>query len=310
MDIAYAIELAQGGLSTLLTLVMGNAGFFPQVTLKGLTFSTSPKTLGLKGPKFGVNGIRELVGVNKGPICATALKPLGASSEELASIAYEMAAGGIEIIKEDDSMSTQFFAPLEDRVRKCADAIQDANAKYGTKTLYAPNLSGAIDSLSERAHKVKELGANAVMVIPGVVGYDAIRWLRDDDGLGLPIISHSAWLGGMCREPFPALSLSVAFGDLNRLAGSDMAIMPGTHGRFGLSENECRNTTTQLTCLSDLKPVLPSPGGGITPDTIKDVIPIFGESCAPLISGALFMGSDGLRASCQRFREEINRLRD
>ena len=51
------------------------------------------------GAKFGIAGLRELLGVPDHPLLCTALKPMGKSSEEFAKMAYCFARGGIDIIK-------------------------------------------------------------------------------------------------------------------------------------------------------------------------------------------------------------------
>lgn len=47
------------------------------------------------GPRFGVEGLRQLCGVCSGPLVCTALKPMGKCTAELAAIAYAFAKGGI-----------------------------------------------------------------------------------------------------------------------------------------------------------------------------------------------------------------------
>lgn len=51
------------------------------------------------GAKFGIAGLRELLGVPASPLLCTALKPMGKSSDEFAKMAYYFARGGIDIIK-------------------------------------------------------------------------------------------------------------------------------------------------------------------------------------------------------------------
>ena len=81
------------------------------------------------GPKFGVEGLRRLVGVPRGPMIMTALKPMGSSTAELARMAYEFAKGGIDIIKDDHGLADQPYSPYDERVRACAAAVARANAE-------------------------------------------------------------------------------------------------------------------------------------------------------------------------------------
>ena len=82
-----------------------------------------------------------MLGVKKGALLMTALKPMGSSAEELAEFAYKFALGGIDIIKDDHGLADQPYAPFEERVRKCSDAVRRANVITGRRCVYAPCLN-------------------------------------------------------------------------------------------------------------------------------------------------------------------------
>ena len=79
-----------------------------------------------RGPRFGVRGLRKLLSVKYGPLLMTALKPMGTSSDKLAEMAFAFALGGIDIIKDDHGLANQVYAPFEERVTKCAQAVRRA----------------------------------------------------------------------------------------------------------------------------------------------------------------------------------------
>ncbi|PSM16790.1 RuBisCO large subunit C-terminal-like domain-containing protein [Nitratireductor sp. StC3] len=306
--ISYAGELGEGGLPVLLTLVMGNAGFFPQVELVDLVL---PERFGeaLPGPRFGTAGVRALAGRPHGPLTGTALKPLGAGPQELARIAGAMARGGIEILKEDDGLSAQPFARFEERVQRCADAVAEANAQTGSKCLYFPNVSGALDGLLERALRAQELGAGGLELLPGPMGLDAVRMLSAHPDITVPVAVHSAWQGALCRPPNPALSLAMAFGVLPRLAGADISIMPCFGGRFGLSRVACGETGTALRrAQGGRRTALSMPGGGVTLDGLAALAEVYGADTVLLLSGALFAGGRRLEDTCRIFAERTRAL--
>lgn len=86
----------------MLSTVIGNISSSGKVKLLDLSFPES--FLGqFKGPKFGVNGIRELLGVWDRPLLNNMIKPCtGLDPEETAKLAYEAAVGGVDIIKDDE----------------------------------------------------------------------------------------------------------------------------------------------------------------------------------------------------------------
>lgn len=307
-SISYAEELASGGFTTLLNLLMGNAGFWPGVELVDLALPESMLRQ-LRGPRFGVEGLRRLTGVALGPLGATALKPLGASAAELAAIAADLAMGGIDILKEDDGISTQVFAPFAERVERCAAAVAEANQRRSGNTLYVPNITGPLETLVERALFAQAKGATGVEILPGMTSLDSIRMLAATPGFALPIIAHCSWQGALSRPPNAAVSMPLVFGLLPRLAGADLSITVSFGGRFQLSREDCAATARALTrSLPPLRPAVPMPGGGMTVDRLSDIITVFGNDTALLVSGALFRAAD-LRGSVERYMDAVRALR-
>ncbi len=70
-----------------------------------------------KGPKYGIEGVRELTGVNDRPLVGTIIKPkLGLVTKDHAQVAYESWYGGCDVVKDDENLSSQRFNPFEERV--------------------------------------------------------------------------------------------------------------------------------------------------------------------------------------------------
>ena len=303
--ISYADEMAGGSLPTLLGHVMGNASFFSGVELVDLDLSPAARSF-LPGPRFGVEGIRRLVGRPTGLLSGTALKPMGASSAELAEIAAGFARGGLDVVKEDDGLNNQSTAPFRERVARCAQSVRDVNEKTGGMTLYVANITGPVDELLDRARFAKAAGAGGVEIIPGLVGLDALRMVSAADDVGLPVFSHSGWNGALSRHGSPAMAFAVAHSLLPRLAGADVSIAPTFRGRFGLTEEECRDAAKQLLRdIPGIRPSLAMPGGGIGMNDIGAIADVYGEDCIVLISGVLFQPGASLEARCMQFAERV-----
>lgn len=141
------------------------------------------------------------------------VKPsLGLSPAEVATTAAALAAGGVDLVKDDELLGDPEWCPLEERVRAVAAAIPK-------ETRYAANVSGPVDSLLARAEVAVELGAGALMVNAFVQGVDSIRALRAAN-LGVPIFAHRVGAALWTRAP----DLGVAPGviaELTRLCGAD-----------------------------------------------------------------------------------------
>lgn len=175
------------------------------------------------GPKFGVAGIRELLGQEVGgkPLVALLLKPnTGQPSEHYARFAKEAALGGVNYIKEDELQLNHPACPLLDRVRKIRMALDEAQEQTGEKVLYAPNVTaGSQAQIIENAQRVVELGADAVMINVMQAGLDSLRLLRLAE-IGAPIHIHRAGHDNYSRGDVGVdlLVLTKAY----RLGGADL----------------------------------------------------------------------------------------
>lgn len=306
-QISYAQELVGGELTQLLNVVFGNSSIKPGIQVTGIRL-TDALLDDFKGPRYGVEGIRERTGVYGRPLLFTALKPLGLSSGDLADIARCCAENGIDVIKDDHGLANQSFAPFRERVSLCAQAVRSANAKTGRRVMYVPNITTSADRLRSHALFAKEQGAGGLMVAPGLVGLDAMKCIAEDDEIGLPVFAHPAFLGSYAVGPYGVHS-QVLFGTLMRLAGADVSIFPNFGGRFPLTERECLGIARQgREALGGLRTVFPAPAGGMTFDRIPEMIEKYGNDLMLLIGGGLFRHGPDLAANCRDFLRLAERL--
>jgi ribulose-bisphosphate carboxylase large chain len=288
--ISYAVEVAGGELPQLLNLLFGNSSIKPSVRLHRI--EPAPGAFaGYRGPRFGQEGLRALLGVPHRPLLMTALKPLGLDVRALAELAYRYARSGIDMVKDDHGLANQPIAPFGARLDACAAAVARANAETGGRSVYVPNVSGPADAVHARARAAKEAGAGAVLVCPGLVGFDAMRALADDDALALPVISHPAFHGGFVTSPGQGISHHVLYGSLQRLAGADASIFPNVGGRFAFSADECREIAAGCNePFGDLRPAFATPGGGMQLETVPRMRDLYGDQVIYLVGGGLHRG--------------------
>ena len=159
------------------------------------------------------------------PLLCAALKPLGLSPVQLAGVARGFARAGIDIIKDDHSLSDQPSAPFRERVARCQEAVAAANRETGGRALYFPNVTSAPLEMSERAVLARRAGCRGVVVNALPAGLGAVRALAAGDDAGLAIMSHPS-LAGAFFHPHHGIAPAVLLGDLFRLVGSDAVIYP------------------------------------------------------------------------------------
>ena len=327
ITVGYPNDTAGDELTQFLNVVFGNTSLKKGVAVENVTLSPRlhDNTKLFPGPQFGIAGLRKLLRVPRAPLLCTALKPMGKSSQEFADMAYHFAKGGIDIIKDDHGLADQVWAPFEERVRLCAAAVQRANQETGRTSLYCPCLNAPVDQLLPRAFYSQQVGAGAVMVLPGITGWDILRRLAVDPNFSLPILVHPALLGGWLESEDESdgskpdqtslhhphgMAHKFLFGILPRLCGADAVIFPNAGGRFQFTPQECQQVADGCRRpMGRFKDVLPSPAGGMKLHRVDQMRQTFGDDTLFLIGGALLEQGPDLELDAQAFAHSAGRDR-
>ncbi len=309
--ISYHIDAAGRELPQLINVILGNASMLPGVKAIGLLHNADI-TARFPGARFGKDGLRHLTGRKTGGYVCPVIKPQGSSTQTLARMCYLTAVAGADIIKEDHGLSNQDAAPFRERVRACADAVSRANderAQSGdnSRALYFANIGGHGDQVSDLAYYAKEAGAAGILVIPGLLGFDAINRLAQDPDFGLPIMAHPSHLGPYVLSPDHGYSHAMLFGEMMRLAGADISVFPNFGGRFGFTLEECQQIVQACQSTSGIgHSILPSPGGGMTLERLPELKKIYGEDCVYLLGGNLLRFGEQIGDAIRQMRDMLS----
>ena len=139
-----------------------------------------------------------------------------------------------------------------------------------------------------------------------LTGMDAMRTLADDDRIGIPIMSHPAFIGTFVTGAEQGISHYALYGQIMRLAGADASIFPNYGGRFSFSQDACREIAAgSKVLMGEIKTSFPAPGGGMSLGRIDEMIEFYGQDVILLIGGDLHRGEDGLVENTRRFREKV-----
>lgn len=227
-----------------------------------------------EGPVFGLEGVRDLLGVRDRPIFIGVVKPnIGLRPGDFAEIAYQGWVGGLDIAKDDEMLADTNDSPLVERVRLVTEARLRAEHETGRKKIFIANITDEVDRIAELHDAVVARGANTVMINAIPAGISALRALvrRVQAPKRVPIMSHFAGTAVLSRMPDFGIS-SLVLTRLQRLAGADIIGLAGFGERMHCSDDEVlANIAACLKPWGALKPSLPIPGGSDTPETLPRV---------------------------------------
>jgi ribulose-bisphosphate carboxylase large chain len=182
------------------------------------------------GPAFGVAGTRRLAGVDHGPLIGTIVKPsVGLSPEDTASLALQLARGGIDFIKDDELQGNGPHCPFAERVSHVMAALKTHADKTGKLVMYAFNITGEIDEMKRNADLVLAHGGTCLMVSLHSVGLAGLSAIRRH--AALPLHGHRNGWGLYSRSPHIGVSYR-AWQKFWRLAGADHLHVNGLSNKF------------------------------------------------------------------------------
>jgi len=257
----------------LLSAVAGEGVYFvPGIPLIKLLDLRLPDTYlaEFEGPQFGVDGIRDLLGVHGRPVFFGVIKPnIGLPPEPFAGLGYQGWLGGLDVAKDDEMLADAPWCPLERRSALLGEARRRAEVQTGVPKGYLANITDEVERLCDLHDLAVANGANLVLVNTMTLGLSAVRMLRRH--ARVPLIGHFACIAAASRLPCYGIHTRV-FNKLQRLAGLDGVIMPGFGGRMGMDETEVLDGVSA--CLDPMGPFarsLPIPGGSEWAGTLEGI---------------------------------------
>jgi ribulose-bisphosphate carboxylase large chain len=292
-----ACETVGDDAGQLMNMLFGNCSLQPDVELVDVEVPASLASA-FGGPNLGIAGLRQLTGATGRPLTCTALKPVGSTVDRLATLCGSFARAGIDVVKDDHGWADQRSAPFAERVVACQQAVREANAAGGRRTLYAPSLHGTQVQMQRQIERARAQGIAAFLIAPlvcGVATFNALKREHPD----LTFIAHPA-LGGSRIAP-PAL-----LGKLLRLFGADAVIFPNHGGRFTYPAETCQAIARgNRAAWHGLRPSLPVPAGGMSVERVPELKREYGADSMLLIGGSLLVAGERLAERSRAFVEAV-----
>ncbi len=287
----------------LLLSIAGNFFAFPTKTR--LLDVTIPSAVAkrFKGPKYGIEGIRKILGVEKRPLCLQIIKPkMGMTPQQTADQVYQSALGGADLCKDDEMLGELDVCPLEARLEAVLKALAKAEKETGHKTLYMVSITDEVDKINEKARLAVKMGATGLLLAYSA-GLSSLRVLAEDEAAKAPILLHvSHMLGLLPTINFPTLA------KLCRLCGADMMLTPSIWSSIPVAslEESLRVSQTLHAPFYHIKRAWPMPAAGMYPGLMAELVKENGPDIIVPAGGGMLGHPMGYKAGAMAWRQAID----
>lgn len=318
IKIAYPDVNFSKDIPALLVTVFGKLSMDGRIKLIDLTFSDQFMSA-FQGPKFGIQGVRELLNVHDRPLLMSIFKSvIGHDLPALREQFLQQALGRVDLIKDDEILFENPLTPIEKRVETCMSAAREAEQQTGQKLLYAVNVTGKTSGLIDQAKRAIDAGANALLFNVLAYGFDALHELSAHPDITVPIAAHPAMAGALYPSAYYGIDASVLLGKLLRLAGADLVLFPSPYGSVVMPKEEnlairhalVTHKASDYLHLSEaaltLKSSFPVPSAGIHPGLVPLIIQDFGQDVIVNAGGGVHGHPLGTAAGGHAFRQAMD----
>ncbi len=320
VKIAYPLELFEiENIPAILASVAGNVFGMKSVENLRVLDIRLPEDIieAYPGPKYGVQGVREMTGVKDRPFLGTIIKPkLGLPTEMHAKVAYEAWVGGLDIVKDDENLSSQSFNPFEERLAQTLEMKDRAEEETGEKKIYLVNITAPYEEMIRRAELVEEMGNEFVMIDVVIAGFAAVQSYREED-YSMAIHAHRAMHAAITRNPKHGITM-LTLAKIYRLLGVDNLHIGTAVGKMEGTAQEVRGIRAEIQMnpvpaaefrfeqkWRHIKPVLAVASGGLHPGHIPAVVDILGKDIVIQAGGGVHGHPDGTRAGAKAMRQAL-----
>ena len=322
IKIAYPIELFESGnIPQMLSSIAGNIYGMKALDKLRLVDVHFPKKMmrSFKGPRHGIDGIRKIIKIKKRPLTGTIVKPkVGLSPQQHANVAYEAWVGGLDIVKDDENLTSMTFNPFDERIKLTLKARDEAQKKTGEYKMYMPNITADTDEMIRRAEYVKRMGGEYIMIDILTAGFASLQTIRNLN-LGMVIHAHRAGHGAITRDPEHGMTMLV-IAKLARLIGVDQLHIGTVIGKMEGSAIEVSEIEEEIDSefipakrkshhleqsWDRIKPVFPVCSGGLHPGHVPKLLKLMGTNIIAQFGGGCHGHPDGTRSGAMAIRQAV-----
>ncbi|OKY77189.1 MAG: Ribulose 15-bisphosphate carboxylase large subunit RbcL [Candidatus Methanohalarchaeum thermophilum] len=310
IKVAYPPEVFEAGnMPQILSSITGNIYGLEELRRLRLLDVSFPRDLTEKflGPNLGINEIKNRVGAKDRPLVGTIVKPkLGLNSEDHSKVAKKSWKNGLDIVKDDENLTSMQFNEFDERVVKTLEKKHLVEEKTGEKKLYFPNVTAPVSEMKRRADLVIENGGKYVMIDILTAGFSSLQEIRDylekkDRDIG--IHAHRAQHAAYTRLKDHGISM-LSIAKFARLVGVDNLHSGTVIGKMEGQESEVKRIYSFLRSdWYDKKTTIPVASGGLHPGLVPKVVELLGRDIVIQAGGGVHGHPSGTEAGSKALRD-------
>ncbi|MEM5804528.1 MAG: type III ribulose-bisphosphate carboxylase [Candidatus Aenigmatarchaeota archaeon] len=323
--VAYPKELFEpGNMPQIFSSIAGNVFGMKEVENLRLIDVRWPKKImdSFRGPQYGVPGVRKLLRVPKRPLVGTIIKPkLGLDPKEHAKVAYEAWVGGIDMVKDDENLSSQTFNNFYARAIETIRMKERAERETGERKVYICNVTAETREMLKRAKFLRDHGNDYAMVDILTVGWSGLQTLREEmQKLKLVLHGHRAMHAALTRNPKHGVSMRV-LAEAARLVGVDQLHVGTAVGKMEggkadlisiVEDMESQFVKSGKHMMAEkwgrVKPVFAVCSGGLHPGLVRPLVNMLGKDIIIQAGGGVHGYPGGTRAGAAAMRKAVENV--
>ncbi|MDO8624881.1 MAG: type III ribulose-bisphosphate carboxylase [Candidatus Diapherotrites archaeon] len=325
IKVAYPLNnFESGNMSQVYSAIAGNILGMKAVTNIRLMDVTWPKALrdSFPGPQFGMAGVRKMLKIKKRPLLACVPKPkIGMTTKEHAKIGFDVWTGGVDLLKDDENLTSQPFNKFDNRVKECMAQARRAEHITGEVKAGLFNVTAPGKEMDRRAKVVADSGNPYVMVDMLTAGWSSVQGLREECAdLGLALYAHRAFHSAFTRNPRHGVSM-LMIAKTARLIGVDdihvgtgIGKLAGTKPEVlaisrGMQQQKVKVDFKQHLLEQDwgrIRDVIPVSSGGLHPGNIPEVLGLLGSDITIQLGGGIHGHPNGSHAGAVAARQAVS----
>ena len=302
VQLAFPIRAWGDNVPMMLLAIAGNCFAYSKDIMLTDLFIGKELLKKFQGPKFGVDGIRELTGVKDRPLSLHIIKPkMGMTPEQTANQVRLTVAGGADMCKDDEMLADAYNNTMEQRLPLVMDQINRAADETGKRMIYMCSITDAPHKMLDKARRAVDLGANGLLVTYSA-GLAAFRELTSHPDINVPVMMHGSHMIAMMKQiAWPVLA------KLSRLCGADMMLTPTMWSSIPMvsMEEGLRTSFMKLAPWGHIKRTFPMPCAGVYPGLAEVIIGEYGPDIIIPAGGGMLGHPDGYTAGAQAWQQAI-----